>query len=522
MRLAAFLLSSYVLFAQADFDIVITGGKLVDGANNPWRYADVGIKGDRIAAIGDLKTRSATTTIDARGLIVSPGFIDIHNHGRGGIFTVPGADNFIRQGVTTIMEGNDGSSPLPLGPFLDRLSKTPIAINIGFFVGHGSLRQEVLELAKRDVTPAELGKMKALAARAMKDGAFGLSTGLFYVPGNFAPTEEVVEIAKVIARYGGMHISHMRDEANDIVKSVAETIRIGEEGGLPTQVSHHKVIGKANWGDSAKTLKLVEEARSRGVDVTIDQYPYTASSTGTAALFPQWALAGGQKALIERLDAPDTHARIVAVIKDKIVNDRGGGDPKNVVIASCRFDATAAGKNLAELTLARGVPLTLDTAADTAIELQRKGGCSAIYHAINEDDIRRIMQSPYTMIASDGGISEFGKEVPHPRGYGTFARVLGRYVRERKLMTLETAVWKMSGFPAARLKLSDRGLLVEGRKADIVIFDADKVIDRADFGNPHQYAEGVRHVLVNGKLVVADGRQNAARPGRVLRLNAPQ
>jgi dihydroorotase/N-acyl-D-amino-acid deacylase len=282
-------------------------------------------------------------------------------------------------------------------------------------------------------------------------------------------------------------------------------------------VTHHKIIGAGNWGQSVESLRLVEEARSRGVDVTIDAYPYTASSTGTAALFPQWSLAGGQKALSERLSALDERARIKAEIVQRIRVDRGGGDPKNVVMANCPFDASLAGKSLADITAARGRPVNFETAADTAIEIQQKGGCQAVFHAISEEDIERILKSPFTMIGSDGEIPEFGKGAPHPRSYGTFSRVLARYVRERKTLTLEDAVRKMSGYPAERLRLLDRGLLRPAMKADIVIFDPAKVQDKADYANPHQYAEGVRDVIVNGQLVIAEGRLTAARPGRVLR-----
>lgn len=507
-----------VLFLAADFDLLILNGRLIDGTNNPWRMADVGVQGDTIRVVGSLKGKTATRVIDARGLVISPGFIDIHNHGRRNILALPGADNYVRQGVTTLVEGNDGSSPLPLQPFLEKLEAAKIGINMAFFVGHGSVRQEVLDLAKRNVTPAELERMKALVDQAMRDGAFGLSTGLFYVPGNFAPTEEVIELAKIVAKYDGMHISHMRDEAADIVQSVEETIRIGEEGGIPTQVSHHKIIGAGNWGASAKTVEMVEKARARGVDVTIDQYPYTASQTGSAALFPQWALAGGRKALLERLDAPQSRAQIKAVIAEKIKNDRGGGDPKNVVYVSCGFDKSLAGKSLADVARSRGMEPTFENAAEVAMDIQAKGGCSCIYHAISEPDIARIMRSPYTMIASDGEITIPGsEEIPHPRGNGTFARVLGRYVRDRNVLTLENAIWKMSGFPATRLKLKDRGFLVEGMKADIAIFDPAEVGDKADFGNPYQFAEGFRHVLVNGQPVVLDGKMTGERSGRVLR-----
>jgi N-acyl-D-amino-acid deacylase len=505
------------LFQAQSFDIVIRHAHIVDGSGNPWYQGDIGTKGDTIAAIGILDHAPAKLTIDAHGLTAAPGFIDIHTHARRGIFLDPAAQNYIRQGVTTLIEGNDGSSPLPLAPFFDKLAGIHMAVNFGTFVGQGSIRQAVLGLENRKATPEEIAKMKDLTRQAMQDGAFGLSTGLFYVPGNFTPTEEVVELAKVVAGFGGMYISHMRDEAADVVASVRETIRIGEEGGLPTQVTHHKIIGAQNWGKSVDTLRLIEEARARGVDATLDAYPYTASSTGTAALFPQWSLAGGQKALLERLAVPDQRARITAEIIQRIKVDRGGGDPKNIVMASCSFDPSLAGKSLADITASKGRPVNFDTAAETAIEIEQKGGCSAIYHAISEDDVERILRSPYTMIGSDGEIPEFGKGSPHPRGYGTFARVLARYVREKKTLTLEDAVRKMSGYPADRLRLLDRGLLRPGMKADIVIFDPAKIQDKADYTNPHQYAEGVTELIINGESVISSGALTQRRPGRILK-----
>ena len=511
------LASVGLLFGQSNrFEVLITGAKVIDGSGAPWFYGDIGVRGDTIAAVGLLPGAEAPVRIDARGLAVAPGFIDIHSHGRRGIFEVPTAANYLHEGVTTFVEGPDGSSPLPLAPFLDRLSKTPISVNIATFVGQGTIRDRVIGLANRKASGDEIGKMKTLAAQAMREGAFGLSTGLYYVPGNFTPTEEVIEIAKVVGEMGGLHISHMREEAGHVLDSVRETIRIGEEGHLPTQITHHKIIGQPNWGASVETLKLVEEARTRGVDVTIDQYPYTASSTGIASLFPHWALEGGRNATLERLSAPAERARIKAVIVNNIRLDRGAGDPNNVVIANCGFDKTLAGKNLAELTRARGVEPTVENAAETAIELQTKGGCVAVYHAISEDDVVRIMRSPYTMIASDGEIPIFGQAAPHPRSYGTFTRVLGVYVREKNVLRLEEAVRRMSGYPAQRLKLWDRGLLRPGMKADMVVFDPDKIADRAEFERPHQYSVGVRDVLVNGRLALHDEAVTSERPGRVL------
>ncbi len=520
MRLAVLTLalsSCTALLAQSQtFDIVITGGKIVDGSGDPWFYGDLGIQGDTIAAIGNLKSATAARRLDATGLVVAPGFIDIHTHARRGIFQDSAAQNYTRQGVTTIFEGPDGSSPLPIGKFLNQIGQLHLGPNFGTFAGQGSIREQVMGLVNRPATPDEIEKMREITRQAMLDGAFGVTTGLFYVPGNFTPTEEVVEIEKVVGAMGGMHHSHMRDEAAHILDSVRETIRIGEDGGLPTQLTHHKIIGKGNWGKSVDTLRLVEEARARGVDVTIDQYPYTASSTGTAALIPQWAQEGGQKALNERLDAPEQRAKIKAEVIDRIKTDRGGGDPANVVMANCPWDKSLAGKNLAEITKDRGRAVTIENAAETALEIQHSGGCQAVYHAISEEDVERIMKYPFTMVASDGEVPQFGVAAPHPRSYGTFARVLARYVRERHTITLEDAVHKMSGLPAQRLKLYDRGLIRPGMKADLAIFDPATVADKATFEKPHQYAVGFRYVLVNGKTLVAQDELTNERSGRVL------
>jgi N-acyl-D-amino-acid deacylase len=510
------LITPFLHAQQPLFDLIIANGRVVDGTGGPWYYADVAIQGDTIAAIGKLDPKSAARTIDAKGMVISPGFIDIHTHARRGIFIDPSAQNYIRQGVTTLMEGNDGSSPLPIAKFLADVAAAHPAPNFGTFAGQGTIRQQVMQLVNRPATPEEIEKMRVLMRQAMLDGAFGMSTGLFYVPGNFTPPDEVIEIAKVAGAMGGMHISHMRNEAAQIIDSVKETIRIGEEGHMPTQVTHHKVIGGANWGLSKQTLELVEQARARGVDVSIDAYPYTASSTGTMALIPQWAQEGGQKALVERLNAPAQRARIKLVVVDNIKNDRGAGDPANVVMASCGFDKSLAGKSLADITKDRGHAVNFENAAETLLEIQTAGGCSAVYHAISEEDVERILKYPFTMIGSDGEIPQFGVGAPHPRSYGTFARVLGRYVRERHTLTLEDAVHRMSGLPATRLKLYDRGLLRPGMKADVVVFDAATVADKAEFAKPHQYAVGFRDVVINGKLVIVGGELTAERPGRVL------
>jgi N-acyl-D-amino-acid deacylase len=499
------------------YDLVLRNGRIVDGTGSPWYRGDVAIRGDTIVRIAPSITEPAARIVDVGGQVIAPGFIDIHSHARDGIFAVPAAENYIRQGVTTVIEGPDGSSPLPISEFLGRLDALKKTINIGTMVGQGSVRSAVLGLVDRKPTADELEKMRSLVEQGMKDGAFGLSSGLFYVPGTFTSTDEVVELAKVAARFGGIYISHMRDEASRVVDSVRETIAIGERGGLPTQLTHHKIIGTANWGKSVDTLKLVDEARKRGVDATIDEYPYTASSTSIgAALLPAWAQEGGREKTVARLKDQGARADIKSEVVRSIQNERGGGDPKNVVVARCTWDESLAGKNLADVTRMRGMEPTVPNAAETAMWIVEQGNCSGIFHAIGEEDLERILRHPATMIASDGGIPVFGQASPHPRNYGTFARVLAVYVRERNILTLEEAVRKMSSFPAQRLGLVERGLLRPGMKADIAVFDPARVRDTATFEKPHQYAEGVSTVIVNGTVVLDRGSLQPARPGRAL------
>jgi dihydroorotase/N-acyl-D-amino-acid deacylase len=513
--IAAYVITS----AQTQqYDLVIRNGRIVDGTGSPWYRGDIGVRGDTIAAIAPSIAGPAGRVIDAGGHIVSPGFIDLHNHGRENIFELPTADNYIRMGVTTIIEGPDGGSAMPLGEFLAKLDALQKSINIGSFVGQGSVREAVIGRANRRPTPAELDKMRSIVDDAMKAGAFGMSTGLFYVPGAFTPIEEVIELAKVAAKYGGIHISHMRDEAFGVLDSVRETIRIGEEGGLPTQVTHHKIVGPANYGKSVETLKLVDAARARGVDTTSDQYPYTASSNAfVASMIPQWAQEGGREQMLARLKNPTTRKEIAGETVRIIREERGGGDPKNVFLAHCDFDPAMAGKNLADVAKMRGMEPTAENGAEAAMWIVEQGHCQGVYHAMSEQDLERVMRHPATMIASDGWVQILNRGVPHPRSYGTFARVLGVFVRERNVLTLEDAIRRMTSFPAQRIRMNDRGVLRPGMKADIVVFDPARVKDMATFEKPHQYAVGFSSVVVNGQLAFDGNAMTSARPGRVVR-----
>lgn len=509
--------ANVVFGATPDYDLIIRGGRVVDGTGSPWYHADVAIQADRIAAIAPRIEGKANREIMARELVVAPGFIDLHTHARRGIFVNPGAENYIRQGVTTIFEGPDGSSPLPIDAFLKRLDAANTAPNVATFIGQGSVREKVIGRIDRVPTEAEMEEMRGLVRRGMLDGAFGLSSGLIYTPGVFSSTEEVIEMSRVAGQMGGIYISHIRGEAATVVESVREVVRIGEEGQLPAQVTHHKVMGTSNSGKSEQTLRLIAEARARGVDVTSDQYPYNASSTAlNSALLPTWANEGGRAAMLKRLAEADPRARIRDYVAEAIRQDRGGGDPRNIQIAWAENEPSVAGQNLTEIMAARGVEPTFDNAAETVLQLLERGQVRGIFHVISEPDLEQILQDPSTMIASDGEVTVFGKDSPHPRSYGTFARVLAVYVREKKLLTLEDAVRKMTSFPAQRVGLLDRGILRPGMKADVVVFDADRIRDKSTYDQPHQYAEGVTAVLVNGVIVFENGAMTGARPGVVL------
>ncbi|MDO8907816.1 MAG: D-aminoacylase [Pseudohongiella sp.] len=504
------------------YDLVLRGGQLYSGADEPPITGDLAINGQLIVAVGDLGEYEASQVIDVSGLAVMPGFIDIHSHALSdnmdeGIFGWPDAENLIRQGVTTVLGGNDGGSPLPLADSFDAIAALPAAVNFGSFVGHGSIRGLIVGEDDRPATDEELELMREQVALGMEQGAFGLSSGLIYTPGRFATTEEVIELAKVAGEYGGMYISHMREEGLALLDSVAETIRIGEEGGLPTQLTHHKVVGAPMWGRSVESLRLVDEAIARGVDVSIDQYPYTASSTNLQILFPGWALDGGRDALLARMADPAQRTRLRNDIVYNIEVDRGGDDPANVVLAGCPHDATLNGLNLSEVLRRQNREASKNNAAELLIELVAAGNCSAVFHAMVEEDIHNIMRHPRTMIASDGGIEGPSARAVHPRNYGTFARLIGHYARDLGIIPVHTAIHKVSGMPADRLKMHNRGHLAPGAVADIAVLNIAEVRELASFADPHQYAEGAVHVFVAGEAVLQDKVMTGARPGAIVR-----
>lgn len=521
--LAPMVLSDETPPRDEPFAVILQGGTIYNGDGSDGQVADLGIAGDRIAAIGDLSARDADLRLDVTGMAVTPGFIDIHSHAvrsskeNSGIFLWPNAENYIRQGVTTAIGGPDGSSWYPLTELFAMLEETPSSVNFGTFIGHNTVRTLAMGRANRAPTEEELKEMSDMVDTAMLDGAFGLSSGLKYIPGAYSKTDEVVELARVAGNRGGIYITHMREEGTGLVESVRETIRIGEQGGLPAQVTHHKAMGMRAWGKSAETLALIDAANARGLDISSDQYPYTASSTGIDVLFPAWSLAGEKEVRLARLQDPAVRAEIKAGIIDNIINDRGGNDPSRVAIANCTWDQELNGKNLAEILQERGADISIGKAAELAMELEEKGGCSAVYHAMSEEDVIRIMQHGKTMVASDGGIHMPAEDRPHPRNYGSFSRVLGKYVREDGVLGFSEAIHKMSRMPADRIGLADRGRIEVGAMADIAVLDPATVIDRATFKNPHQLSEGVLHVFVNGQAALIDGEMTGVRPGRVLR-----
>lgn len=503
--------------SAAPFDTIIRGGRVVDGSGNPAFFADVAIKAGRVVQIGKI-TGSATKEIDAKGLIVAPGFIDVHTHADevGDADSKPferRAENFLRMGVTTLVVGNCGGSALDVAKFFDAVASNGISPNVCTLIGHNTVREKAMGGSfDRPPTPEELAKMKGYVAQAMKDGAVGLSTGLIYLPGTFSKPDEVVELAKTIAPYDGIYASHMRHEDTQIFSALDEVFRVAREAKVRAEVSHIKLAGEKSWGQADKVLAYLDAARAEGLDITEDQYAYTASSTTMRQLIPDDAFDGGKTNFASILENPEEKAGLVMRMKQKL-DARGRKDYAYAVIASYRHDPSLNGLNIVEATKKVRGNDSLGDQIEMILEIEKNGSASGVFHGMNEADLQKFMQHPNTMIACDSGLREFGKSVPHPRGYGNNARVLGRYVRDLKVLRLEDAIRKMTSLPANTFRLKDRGLLKEGFWADITIFDPAKVTDPAAFNDPHHYATGIPYVLVNGVPVISNSEHTGAKPG---------
>lgn len=503
-----------VLAAGADCDVLIRNARVIDGSGNAWFRADVAVKDGRIAAIGRMEKSSAARTIDAHERVVAPGFIDVHTHVEGGVERNPRGDNFLLDGVTTVITGNCGGSELNLAAWFDKLGKLGLALNVASLVGHNTVRREVMGTANRLATPEEIAKMQSLVDRAMRDGAMGFSTGLEYIPGAYSNTAEVVALAKAAAAHGGVYTSHMRDEGIREIEAITEAVNVGREAGMPVEISHLKIDRRRVWGASDQSLALIERFRREGVDVVADQYPYDRASTNLGIRLPTWALADGK--LKQRLADAATRLKIAAEMKQNLA---GMGEPDYSFATVARFTPNTAyeGKTISEINAMKGRTPGTDDEIETIFDLMDAGGAGMTYRLMGDLDIERIMRYPFTAIASDGGIAELGVGNPHPRSYGTNARVLAEYVRSRGVLTLEDAVRRMTSLPARTFGLRDRGLVREGMAADLVVFDPARVEDKATYARPHQYAQGFDFVLVNGSIVVDDGKLTAARPGQTLR-----
>lgn len=497
------------------YDVILRNGRVLDGTGNPWFRADVALRGDRIAAVGDLAGATAPTELDATGLYVAPGFIDVHSHAAGGLAT-PGlsaAHPLLAQGLTTIFSNPDGGGPVDLAAQRDSLLKDGLGVNVAPLVPTRSIRATVIGQEDRLATPDELDRMRELVRQGMQEGAFGVSSGPFYTPQSYADTHELVELARVAAEYGGAYTSHIRDESDytiGVVAAVDEVIQVAREAGLPGVVSHIKVLGPRVWGFSGALVHRIENARAQGVEVYADQYPYLASATGlSAALVPASFRAGGEDSLQARMARPAERAALREAMAENLER-RGGTD--RIQFRRHEPDPDIEGRTLEEVARERNQhPL------DTALDLLEEGSPSIVSFNMLEDDVRALMVRPWTMTASDGGLVPLGEGVPHPRNYGAFSRKIRRYVVEEGVVDLAAAVRSMTSLPAGVFGVPDRGLLREGAHADVVVFDLDRVRDRGTFTEPHQLSEGMVHVFVNGQAAVRNGRFTDALAGRVLR-----
>jgi N-acyl-D-amino-acid deacylase len=513
--LALLVALSPVLWAQPErFDLVIVNARIVDGTGAPARAGSLGIRDGLIVRLGVTAAQGARV-IDARGEVVAPGFVDVHTHADD-LADRPDAANFVQMGVTTIVAGNCGSSALDIGEAFRAIEDAGPAVNYATLIGHNTVRSAAMGRAQRAPTAGELQRMKALVFKGMTDGAVGFSSGLQYIPGTYATSAEITELARVAANEGGLYATHMRNEGTTLLDAVRESIAIGSMLRMPVQVSHLKVDSPSRWGSSATALALIDDARKRGIDVEADQYAYTAGSSSLSIRFPSWALEGTNDQISARLNDPETWARIKREMA-QLLEDRGFTDLSWATVATYRANAAFNGltmKAVAQELFGR------DGAGDqleAARVVMLNGGASMVYHFMSDADVERIMRHPMVAIASDAGVVPPGSGVPHPRGLGNTARVLGYYVRERKVIPLEEAVRKMTSLPARQFGLAGRGEIRAGAAADLVIFDSARVADRATFAAPHAYPAGISHVIVNGEPAVRDGEALPGRSGQILR-----
>ena len=499
------------------YDLIIQNGMVVDGTGAPSYRASIAIKNDKIVIISkeNIDASKAIKLIDASGLIVSPGFIDMHTNVTVDIQNYPSAENFIRQGATTLMASlHSGDQAFPLDVYADALKMVP---NMGYFAGHSWIRKQVMGLKNKAPSKEELDSMKYYVDAAMRQGALGLSTGLEYVPGNYADEAEIVELAKIAAQYNGVYFTHMRNEGSYLLRSIRESINIGKKAKIPIQINHLKATGQTQWGWAKKALKLIDSARQAGIDVSHDIYPYTAFSTISSILIPQWAMEGGQEGLRNRLADKTTSLRIKQEMAVLFKRDAGGEDLTKIQFRNFKQNPIFSGKTLADYAEHLGLPLTLETGIDLILELELQGGFIGIFHAMSEKDIEHFLQHPNTMIDSDGDLLNFGEGHPHPRCYGAFPKVLGYFVRDKKIISLENAIHKITYLPAEKIGLKDRGLIQEGAFADLVIFDFDTIADNSTYTDPHHFPSGIKYVLVNGEIVLEKEKITGKMPGNWLK-----
>ncbi len=502
-------------------DLVIRNGLVVDGSGDVPVVKDVVVEGGRIVSIEDHAEAKGILEIDATGLAVSPGFIDVHSHVDRELLDQPDNHNNILQGITTVVAGNCGHSPVDIGGFFTQLEEKGSTTNVACLIGHNNVRQEVMGSRAAEASASELMEMQGLVRAAMKAGALGLSTGLLYPPGTFASFEEVLALAKVVAGFDGLYASHIRNEEHQVWAAVDEVLRIGEGAGIRTQISHIKLAADAFWGQASRYRNLLADARKRGLRVRADQYPYPAGSATLENILPRWTLDGGREAFLERAKDPATRARIIQeILEGRLASARGANRGEIVYISRCETHPECEGKNLVQLCEEKGLEPTPRNAAEMAIRLLEDGPVSAVSFLMNEEDVRTFLVDPEIMISTDGGVTQYGEGVPHPRNYGTYPRLLGKYVREEGLLTLEEAIRKCTSLPASHMGLKGRGYLRPGNWADIVIFDPETIIDTATFQQPHQYPEGIRYVVVNGTVTVEGKRLTGSRVGQVLRATA--